>query len=100
MSVRKSRVWQPEWSAEDQKDIQRLESVIRAEVNAFQALRTQLGYTQAQSAELLKVTQSNISKIESSEVVRLDAIRALVKARGGSIKVVAEVDGREISLAI
>ena len=100
MSDRKSTVWEPEWSSTDRQKIDELVKQIGARVSALQALRKQLGLSQAELAKILQTTQSNVSKLESSREVRLGALKTLVESQGGHLKVVAEFNGREIELAV
>ena len=100
MTVRKSSVWKPKWSAKDKEQIDALVIEIGQRASALQALRKELGLSQAELAEILQTTQSNVSKMEAGRDTKLAVLRKLVEAKGGHLKMVAEFDGREIELAI
>jgi len=100
MNVRKSSVWKPKWSAKDKEQIDALIIEIGQRVSALQALRKELGLSQAELAEILQTTQSNVSKMEAGRDTKIAVLRKLVEAKGGHLKMVAEFDGREIELAI
>ena len=100
MTVRKSSVWKPKWSAKDKDQIDALVIEIGQRASALQALRKELGLSQAELAEILQTTQSNVSKMEAGRDTKLAVLRKLVEAKGGHLKMVAEFDGREIELAI
>ncbi|MDE0026936.1 MAG: helix-turn-helix transcriptional regulator [Spirochaetaceae bacterium] len=64
------------------------------------ALRRDLGLTQAQVARRLRMTQSDVSKLERREDVRLSTLLAYARALGGRVRVTFD-DGeatREIQL--
>jgi DNA-binding transcriptional regulator YiaG len=100
VSSRKSSAWNPALSAEDQKNVHALVVEIGSRVSALQALRKELGLSQAELAAILSTTQSNVSKLEAGRDVRLATLKTLIESRGGHMKVVAEFEGREIELAI
>jgi len=100
LSKRKSSVWEPEWSDADKRDIDALVIEIGDRVSTLQALRKELGLSQAQLAKILKTTQSNVSKLEAGRDLRLATLRTLIESQGGHLKMVAEFDGREIELAV
>ncbi|TCO47069.1 helix-turn-helix protein [Kribbella antiqua] len=62
-------------------------------------MRKAAGVTQAGLAELLKVSQSRISKIENGEISGIDVIRAYVSALGGTVNVVATIGDRTWKVA-
>lgn len=100
VNVRKSSVWKPELSAEQQATVDALVVDIGQRVSALQALRKELGMSQAELATILQTTQSNVSKLEAGRQLRINTLKTLVESQGGHLKVVAEFDGREIELAL
>ena len=64
------------------------------------ALRRDLGLTQAQVARRLRMTQSDVSKLERRENVRLSTLQAYARALGGQLTVtfVGGEQAREIRL--
>ena len=100
MTTRKSSVWKPELSAEEQAEVDALVVELGKRVSALQALRKQLGLSQAELADILQTTQSNVSKLEAGRELRINTLKTLVESQGGHLKMVAEFDGREIELAL
>ena len=71
-----------------------------AEPVTLAALRRDLGLTQAQVARRLRMTQSDVSKLERREDLRLSTLLAYARALGGRVQVTFD-DGettREIQL--
>jgi len=63
-------------------------------------LRLQRGMTQAQLAELLDVSQANISRVEHEDDLYLSTLRGYVEALGGELEVTAKFpDGETIKIA-
>jgi DNA-binding XRE family transcriptional regulator len=62
-------------------------------------MRKAAGITQAGLAELMKVSQSRISKIESGEISGIEVIRAYVGALGGTVDLVATLGDRTWKVA-
>ena len=56
-------------------------------VLALADLRESLGFTQAEIAEMLKVSQPNISKLEGKNDLRLSTLGGYVAALGGRLEV-------------
>ena len=71
MTVRKSSVWKPKWSAKDKEQIDALVIEIGQRASALQALRKELGLSQAELAEILQTTQSNVSTMEAGRDTQL-----------------------------
>lgn len=61
-------------------------------------LRKQRGQTQAQLADLLGMTQANVSRIERSENLYLTTLADYVDALGGHIEINAVFDDDVVSL--
>lgn len=68
---------------------ERVEEIGRAydAVLALADLRESLGFTQAEIAEVLKVSQPNISKLEGKDDLRLSTLGGYVAALGGHLEV-------------
>jgi DNA-binding XRE family transcriptional regulator len=93
------REWQPDWSQGDLDEIERLKAELREAKPIVRRLRKELGLSQAEAAEILETTQSNVSKIEAKADPPLSVLRRLVESRGGRLALIATFgDGREISL--
>ncbi|MFC5343281.1 helix-turn-helix domain-containing protein [Brevundimonas staleyi] len=69
-------------------------------VERLKAFRLALGLSQTQMAEILGVTQSNVSKMEAGRDVKLGVLQQLVEAKGGRLTLHAEFDDRELVLPL
>jgi DNA-binding XRE family transcriptional regulator len=61
-------------------------------------LREQMGKTQSQLAEVLGMTQANVSRIERSDNLYLSTLADYVDALGGHIEINAVFDDNVVSL--
>jgi DNA-binding XRE family transcriptional regulator len=61
-------------------------------------LREQMGKTQSQLAEVLEMTQANVSRIERSDNLYLSTLADYVDALGGHIEITAVFDDNVVSL--
>ena len=63
-------------------------------------IRKAHGLSQQDVARAMGVTQSRVSRIESGDIsnAELSTIAAYVRALGGSVRVVADIDGSEIGV--
>ncbi len=100
MSERKSRAWKPKLTAKQQAHVDALDVEIGRNVSLLQALRKQVGLSQAELASILKTSQSNVSKLEGGRQVPIDVYRRLIEAKGGTLEVVAKIDGKELVLPV
>lgn len=81
-------------------ELERKRKQIIGGVKSFRDLRLKLGFTQVEVAEMLNMTQSNVSKIESRSVPDLEALKSLVGDRG-RVRVIIDLDkGEEIEMAV
>lgn len=64
-------------------------------------LRKKVGLTQVDVAEHMGVSQARISQLEQGEVDQLevDTVRRYITALGGTLKIVADIDGEDVNLA-
>jgi transcriptional regulator with XRE-family HTH domain len=65
---------------------------------ALQELRRAANLTQEQVADLLRIKQASVSKLEKQGDMYLSTLQRYVRALGGELKVVASFPGREIVL--
>jgi transcriptional regulator with XRE-family HTH domain len=65
---------------------------------ALHEIRTAAGLSQDEMAARLKVGQAQVSKIESRNDVRVSTIAKYLRAAGGRLRMVADLDGRLIEL--
>lgn len=71
------------------------------DIFSLSSLRKSRGLSQAQLAQRLGITQSDVSKLERRPDVRLSTLRAAVEAMGATLRVEAEFpDGTVARLAV
>lgn len=92
--------WRPEWSPEEQKQVDEAVVYLTKQVSLLKALREQLGLSQLELSDILGTTQSNVSKMEAKADPRLSVIRKLVEHQGGRLKIVAEFPDKELELPL
>jgi ribosome-binding protein aMBF1 (putative translation factor) len=90
--------WRPNWTPEEEKEVEAAVAHLRRNISALRTLRERLGLSQAELSEILGTSQSNVSKMEARNEPRLSVLRKLVGHRGGRLKIVAEFDGKELEL--
>lgn len=79
----------------------RVDAMTRAYLDAERLtdLRAKRQLTQRQVAEMLNVSQANISRIEHEDDVYLSTLRSYIEALGGELEITARFpDGDRISL--
>lgn len=64
----------------------------------LRALREMTGKTQEEIADLLKVSQGQVSSTERREDHLLSTLRRYVRALGGELEVIAKFDDKQIRL--
>lgn len=64
----------------------------------LRALRKAANLTQAKMAPLIKMTQSELSRVERREDLRVSTLARYVRALGGSLKIVAEIKKKKVVL--
>jgi DNA-binding XRE family transcriptional regulator len=88
--------WQPELSIEAREHVERLRADLEPRIALMRELRKALGLTQVQVAELLGVTQSNVSKIEVRGDPSLSVLARMADAKGMRLRLAVEApDGKE-----
>ncbi len=88
--------WQPKLSPRARKHIERLRAELEPRIALMRQLRKALGLTQAEVAELLGVTQSNVSKIEVKGDPSLSVLARMAEAKGRRLRLAVEsADGKE-----
>jgi DNA-binding transcriptional regulator YiaG len=92
--------WRPEWTPDEEAAVQAAVEELRGRISALKALREMLGLSQVELSQILETTQSNVSKMEAKADPRLSEIRRVIEHRGGRLKVVAELGGKELVLPI
>ena len=98
MSKEKSDLakWEPRLSAEAREHITRLRAEIEPRIALMRQLRKALGLTQVEVAQLLGVTQSNVSKIEVRGDPALSILARMAEAKGKRLKLAVESDQGQV----
>lgn len=69
-----------------------------AEYDALQELRTALGVTQNELADILDVAQANVSRFEARDEHKLSALASYINALGGSLRLTVNFGDQEVDL--
>lgn len=69
-----------------------------AEYDALQELRTALGVTQSELADILDVAQANVSRFEARDEHKLSALASYIDALGGSLRLTVNFGDQEVDL--
>jgi hypothetical protein len=92
--------WRPSWSTDDELGIREATERLEGRISSLRELREELGMTQVELSELLKITQSNVSKMEARGDPRLSVLRRVVEGKGGRLKIIAEFHGKELVIPL
>ena len=88
--------WNPEFSKEALDHIERVRESVDRRIELMRVLRRSLGLTQVEVAQLLGVTQANVSKIERRGDPSLSVLSSMAEAKGKRLRLAIETeDGRE-----
>ena len=87
--------WRPVLNGAQQAHYNKIRAEIEPGILLVKNLRDRLNLTQREVAELLQVTQSNVSKIEAKSDPSLSILRRMVEGRGGKLKLVVELGNGE-----
>ena len=81
-------------------ELQQIDQEIQSELLEMdlRALREAAGLTQGELAQRVKITQSQLSKMERREDHRISTLRRYVEAIGGSLEICAVIKGKRIKL--
>ena len=82
--------WEPEFSPAALAHMERLRKEIEPQIVLMRLIRKTLNLTQKQVAELLGVTQSNVSKIEMSGDPTLSVLARMAEAKGKKLRLTLE----------
>jgi predicted transcriptional regulator len=80
--------------------VERANQAVASELVAMdlRALRDKLGVTQEELANRIKVSQSQLSRLERRKDSRLSTIRRYVEAMGGELEITAVIRGKRVPL--
>lgn len=84
--------WVPELSEEGRDHLEHLNASFDRRPALMRELRRFLGLTQTEVANLLGVTQSNVSKIEVRDDPSLSILARMAEAKGMRLKIVVEAN--------
>jgi predicted XRE-type DNA-binding protein len=88
--------WEPQLSAEELAHIEQLRNELEPQIALMRVIRKALNLTQREVAEALGVTQSNVSKIETSGEPTLSVLSRMAEAKGKRLRLTLEShDGKE-----
>jgi DNA-binding XRE family transcriptional regulator len=92
---------EPEFSQEVNDYINQRRRELKPQIALVKQLRTALGLSQVEVANILRVTQSNVSKIENKNDPSLSTLAQIVGAKGGKLTLDIETaEGVEIRLEV
>ena len=83
-------IWEPEFSSSARAHMDRLRKEIEPQIELMRLVRKALNLTQKQVAEVLGVTQSNVSKIEAGGDPTLSVLARMANARGKKLRLTLE----------
>ncbi|CAM3071722.1 hypothetical protein SPAN111604_02370 [Sphingomonas antarctica] len=93
--------WDADLTSEDERYVEEQMAILRPQIALMRDMRKALGLSQVETAQILGVTQSNISKIERRDDNALSDLSRLASAKGGKLKLLMEKeDGTELVFAL
>jgi DNA-binding transcriptional regulator YiaG len=87
--------WIKKWTPEEEVEIAAGVEELRRNMSLLRQIREDLGLSQEELAEVLGVSQSNVSKMEARPEPRLSVLSKLVAHKGGRLKIMIEMNGKE-----
>lgn len=82
--------WKPQLSDDALKHIEKLRSSIEPKLSLMKRFRVSLGMTQVEAAELLGMSQANVSKLEKKGDPNVSILSRLAEAKGLRLRLAAE----------
>lgn len=93
--------WRPDLKGKDLDEYERLRAELAPQISLMRKLRSAMGLSQAEVAELLGTTQSRVSKIEARSEPKLSAIARMATAKGATVRLVVQTKtGDELSFNV
>lgn len=92
--------WRPALSPEEEAQVAEGVVALKARVSLLRTLRERIGLTQAELAEILETSQSNVSKIEAKDDPYVSTLRKVIEAKGGKLKVIATFPEGDIEIPL
>jgi DNA-binding XRE family transcriptional regulator len=88
-------------SPEAQERVAQVRREIEPQVALLKRIRSALGMSQAELAQALEVTQSNVSKIEKRDDPTLSVLARMIESKGGKLRLQIETaEGDELKFAV
>lgn len=88
--------WKPELGPEGQAHLAKLREMIEPRIKLMREIRKGLGLTQVEVAQLLGMTQANVSKIETRGDPSLSVLSRMAEAKGKRLRLAVESEDGEI----
>jgi predicted transcriptional regulator len=82
-----------------EKRLAEIDAAVAEDVRTFRELREALGITQTELATRAEMTQSEVSKFETRDDHRIERMREMVEALGGTLEVIAVVGDKRVRVA-
>lgn len=93
--------WRPEWEGADREKFEQLLQAYARDISVMRAIRKALDLSQVEVATALEMTQSNISKLETTGDPALSVLRRLAEAKGAKLDLtLTTADGKRLAFAL
>jgi transposase-like protein/DNA-binding XRE family transcriptional regulator len=93
------RQWREALEEVSEKRLAEIDAAVAEDVRTFRELREALGITQTELATRAEMTQSEVSKFETRDDHRIERMREMVEALGGTLEVIAVVGDKRVRMA-
>ena len=87
-----------DFTEEDRRMVEQTKEVLLAEYDLVAQLRKDRELTQQEVAELMKIRQAAVSKLEHQDDVLIQTLARYVRALGGELEIRAKFPDREVTL--
>ncbi|HOV03738.1 MAG TPA: XRE family transcriptional regulator [Hyphomicrobiales bacterium] len=94
MAIAAKEVFEKSMTPEERRRAEARAAELIAEVETLQDLRKARDLTQARLAEILGITQDNVSRLEKRTDVLLSTLRSYVEAMGGKLDLIVQFPDR------
>jgi transcriptional regulator with XRE-family HTH domain len=87
-------------STEERAEVEAEKARMRAEIHALRRLRMARDMTQTQLAEVLGMTQGELSRLEARSDIMLSTLRRVIQGMGGKMEIHVLFDGDDNELVL
>lgn len=87
-----------DFTDEDRQIVQKTKQVLFMEYDLVSQLRKDRELTQKEVAEIMKIRQAAISKLEHQEDILIQTLGRYIRALGGELEIKAKFPDREVTL--